>query len=251
MRERQAARSLSAHAIAGTHVVLLGLDVEERARPGLLGFAIHRTDVETGEAGYLPNFLRLPVNDRDGGPTSSRANPIQAFVWGDYSLHPGRRVRYRIEALYGEQANLEVGEAVELEVGTHDPWLGRHGVWFNRGAAGSQRFVDLFGDIDPRSSPKALAWLSRGLAEALVRFVERAMLLISGDMRVADVYLTEFMRTFTHLRFRASLDLDEDQRGPDPRAGRATAKLLLRPDDSWSEEYFADGPKRRERLLFR
>ena len=88
--------AFSVRAIAGTHVVLFGFDVDEATRAQLLGFAIHRTDLDTEESGWLPNFLQFQANDRPGGSRLSRDNPVQAFLWGDYSLTPGRRLRYRI-----------------------------------------------------------------------------------------------------------------------------------------------------------
>jgi hypothetical protein len=55
---------------------------------------------------------------------------------------------------------------------------GIHGVWFNRGVAGSQAFVKRFGQYTPPvgadETHPAFAWLSRGLGEAFVRFVGQA-----------------------------------------------------------------------------
>ncbi len=55
---------------------------------------------------------------------------------------------------------------------------GVHGIWFNRGVAGSQAFVKRFGQytppVDAGEDHPAFAWLSRGLGEAFLRFVGRA-----------------------------------------------------------------------------
>jgi phosphatidylserine/phosphatidylglycerophosphate/cardiolipin synthase-like enzyme len=174
VRVREREGGFSVHAIAGTNVVLFGFDVDEDARSGLLGFALRRRNVETGEEAWLPNFLQLPKNDREGASRSSRDNPLQAFVWGDYTVEPGTTLRYRAEALRGTEDDFSPAEAVELELTTVDPRLGDHGIWFNRGVAGSQRYADLFDDADPRENPEAMRWLSRGLEEALLAFLERA-----------------------------------------------------------------------------
>ena len=56
---------------------------------------------------------------------------------------------------------------------------GHHGVWFNRGVAGSQAFVKRFGQytppVDAGEDHPAFAWLSRGLGEAFRAFVDRAV----------------------------------------------------------------------------
>ena len=44
---------LSVHAIAGSHVVTFGFDVDEAAMPGILGFGIERTDHTENERYWL------------------------------------------------------------------------------------------------------------------------------------------------------------------------------------------------------
>ena len=44
-------------AIAGTFVVLLGFDLDQTACPGLMGFAIHRSDGARRESRYLGRNL--------------------------------------------------------------------------------------------------------------------------------------------------------------------------------------------------
>jgi phosphatidylserine/phosphatidylglycerophosphate/cardiolipin synthase-like enzyme len=176
-------------------------------------------------------------------------------VFEDALLAAGEHTRYvLLDKADNHMDLLRANRHIEI---THGAYLGR-GPWrqFMRerlsGLTGHVHFVHTkYLLVDPLTDDPLVITGSANFSPASTSQNDENMLLISGDTRVADVYLTEFMRTFTHLRFRASLDLDEDQRGPDPRAGRTTAKLLLRPDDSWSEEYFADGPKRRERVLFR
>ena len=76
------------------------------------------------------------------------------------------------------------------------------------------------------------------------------MLIISGNTRLADIYLTEFMRLFTHFRFRYW-----SQHAPTIAAGLITPDdqgRELKPDSSWSADFY-DPTSRwcREREVFR
>ena len=51
MRTKRKRQGLTVQAVAGTHTVLLGFDLDDPA--GCLGFAIHRTDHTEGEARWL------------------------------------------------------------------------------------------------------------------------------------------------------------------------------------------------------
>jgi phosphatidylserine/phosphatidylglycerophosphate/cardiolipin synthase-like enzyme len=174
MRAQASEGGLSVRAVAGTHVVLLGIDLSQSAAEGLLGFAIRRTGRGDGHAEWLPNLLRFEANKDAPGAGLSDANPIQAFVWGDYAVAPGSRLTYRVEARYGSPGQLETRAAVELDVDVEPEDDGRHGIWFNRGAAGSQAYAEQFDNVDPRTDPAAQKWLSRGLEEALLATIARA-----------------------------------------------------------------------------
>ena len=56
MRNREQRADLSVQAIAGTHVVLLGMDLPEQQCPGLLGFALRREDHTEGEKYWLSGY---------------------------------------------------------------------------------------------------------------------------------------------------------------------------------------------------
>lgn len=174
MRAQVSKDGLSVRAIAGTHVVLLGIDLPEAQARGLLGFAIHRAAGGDGQGEWLPNLLRFEANQDAPGAGLSDANPIQAFVWGDYAVAPGSKLTYRVEARYGTPGKLETRAAVEIEVDVEPEDDGRNGIWFNRGAAGSQAYAEKFHNVDPRKDPAAQQWLSRGLEEALLATIARA-----------------------------------------------------------------------------
>jgi len=56
MRNKEQKEDLSIQAIAGTHVVLLGIDLPEQKCPGLLGFALRREDHTEGEKYWLSGY---------------------------------------------------------------------------------------------------------------------------------------------------------------------------------------------------
>ena len=176
VRVRRQQGDLSVHAIVGTRVALFGMDVPKAAIDDLMGFAIRRTDQPGGRTAYLPNFLLFEVNDRgDRSNHSSNANPFQEFLWGDYTLVPDRRYTYRVTAKYGAPGKLRNGDSVELEVTTESETDDRHGVFFNRGVAGSQRYVVRFGDKTPhQAGDEAFDWLQRGLLDGMKRFIGQA-----------------------------------------------------------------------------
>src|SRR5215471_10410368 len=73
-------------AIAGTHVVLMAMDMDADTRKGLRGFAVKR-----GMSGQPQTFLRgikffeelVPHHDPKQD-FSSRDQPFQTFLWSDY-----------------------------------------------------------------------------------------------------------------------------------------------------------------------
>ena len=170
----QTSGALTARAIAGTRAVLLGFDLSGPLPPDLLGFAVRRIDQATGRSEWLPNFLRFKVNEGPDGPAGTDRNPLQAFQWGDYTTEPGQRLRYEVVAMTGSPEDPQRGDEVALDVVCERPDDGRHGIYFNRGVAGSQAYTRKFGDHSPLEVPAAAEWMSRGLEEALVEFVARA-----------------------------------------------------------------------------
>ncbi len=195
-------------AIAGTHTVLIALDCLEARRHGLLGFAFRREAVGTVDAS--PKWLRSlkvfrsivpdPLKERD--PTdpmkpkrfSSWEHPIQSFLWGDYTARPDTRYRFTVVPMYGRPGALQPARALAFEVRTEKELDRGHGVWFNRGAIASQAFAREFGNVgpqppdDPRPDDPTTRWLSRGLLEACLEFIDRTP---AGDgLRVAAYELT-------------------------------------------------------------
>ena len=183
MRRRVASGGVTVQAIAGSHAVFLGLDLDADARQGCLGFAIHRTDHTEHKGRWLAGFKTfksvVPVPD----PTvtySSLDQPLQTFYWGDYTAKPGHDYSYRVVPRFGAPGALEDRHGVEatVDVSTSDPSTGVHGIYFNRGVAASQAYAVEFGappdQLPPEKRQAALTWLSRGLFEAILAYIGQA-----------------------------------------------------------------------------
>jgi phosphatidylserine/phosphatidylglycerophosphate/cardiolipin synthase-like enzyme len=99
--------------------------------------------------------------------------------------------------------------------------------------------------IDPLRDEPMVVTGSANFSDASTTKNDENMLIIRGDQRVADIYLGEFMRLFTHYRFRAWVNSLE---GDAHKAGEDAA--YLDETSAWAKEYYQPGPKRQERELF-
>jgi phosphatidylserine/phosphatidylglycerophosphate/cardiolipin synthase-like enzyme len=98
--------------------------------------------------------------------------------------------------------------------------------------------------IDPLGDDPLLIGGSANFSDASTRKNDENMLVIRGDKRVADLYLSEFMRLFNHFQFRG-LARARAATGPE------SARSFLVPNDSWKSRYYRPGtPKYLERLYF-
>lgn len=183
MRVRSEKNGLSVHAISGSYVIILGFDIVQQAAGDnlhlhqLLGFAIYRIDHTENEEYWLNGFKTFKGKDAEPGKwVSTRENPIQAFMWGDYTAKPKHEYTYRVVPIYGTPDELREGESVEVRISTEDEDQGTHAVFFNRGACASQAYALKFKNKSPEDVPdrKAYIWLSRGLEEAILSFIGQA-----------------------------------------------------------------------------
>jgi phosphatidylserine/phosphatidylglycerophosphate/cardiolipin synthase-like enzyme len=180
MRNRQENDQLSVQAVAGTHVVLLGMNLPRTKCSGLLGFAIRRQDHTEGENYWLSGyktFASIVPDPASGVLYSTQRHPIQGFTWSDFSAKPGYDYTYEIVALRGTPADPIESERVSVNISTESESVSgnKHNVHFNRGAAASQEYTRRFGDKRPEEvGQAAFDWLSRGAAEAIRQFIERA-----------------------------------------------------------------------------
>jgi len=211
MRTTAQSTELKAAAYAGTYVVVIAWDTvngKVPARKDLLGYALERAELDSEgkevERYWMRGIKRFRDKDKGlapGTPVSTAEHPIQGFHWADYTAKAGTRYLFRLVPVFGTVKNPKLDDAAavtldvtcEIEgdrpVDANDDSV-RHDVFFNRGVIGSQAYAREFGNRapdpeDPRSPE--MKWLSRGLFEALVRFIG-----LAGDGMGLRAALYEF-----------------------------------------------------------
>jgi len=179
MRSFAQDNKLSVNAIAGSHVVLLGMNVEQDKIDKLLGFAIKCKNNSSGETYWLPGiktFEDVLPNPKPGELQSSNKHPIQAFIWGDYFVEPDNEYIFTIHPVYGKPTDFSLADGVSVIIKTMKTIGEKHTIFFNRGNTASQAFSRVFGDTPMNEIPNEqfLPWLSRGLFEAMSAFIKQA-----------------------------------------------------------------------------
>jgi phosphatidylserine/phosphatidylglycerophosphate/cardiolipin synthase-like enzyme len=181
MRIRKTSKGLAVQAVAGTSVILLGLDMKKSDCNGLMGFAVHRTDHTENKAGWLCGMKTFEATD-PGLPSTARyptnEHPIQGFSWSDFAVKADHRYTYVVQALRGTPDNLQPFKEVTLDVRAESEFDGKHDIFFNRGAAASQEYARRFDNVPPNPAnplDPRWAWLSRHVMEAIVAFTGRAL----------------------------------------------------------------------------
>ena len=109
--------------------------------------------------------------------------------------------------------------------------------------------------IDPLSAEPVVISGSANFSVASTVSNDENMLVVRGDTRVADIYLTEFMRLFTEFAFRNQADqltgFEYGPRGGKPKTRARPLELFLEPDDSWARKHFKRGSVwEKQRLYF-
>jgi len=179
---------LPLRAVGGTHVVLMAWDLGSADRQHLLGFSIKRQAGNQPEKvlqglKYFKSLVPSPVM---GATYPSTQHPFQTLLWADYEAEPGTTYQFTVEALYGTPGALVAKHQSTVAVTTETENDGKHGIWFNRGAIASHALASQFknrqvtdaiaNQVDTQgliSDPEA-RWLSRGLADAAITFINEA-----------------------------------------------------------------------------
>jgi phosphatidylserine/phosphatidylglycerophosphate/cardiolipin synthase-like enzyme len=178
MRVQKKSKGLTVNAVGGTHVVALGLNLALLQRKGCLGFAVQREDHTEDERYWMQGMKTFAKTDPGlgpGGTVSTREHPLQTFQWSDYSAKPDHKYTYTVLPLYGTPEELVEGDAVPVDVDTESEIGQKHSIFFNRGAIASQEYARRFQNKSPdKVGAPARKWLSRGLFEAFVAYLERA-----------------------------------------------------------------------------
>lgn len=98
---------------------------------------------------------------------------------------------------------------------------------------------DKFMLVDPLSKDPIVITGSANFSDASTRNNDENMVIIKGNTRVADIYLGEYMRLFSHYSFRESLPWRKKDEPPKP----------LRTDDWW-KDYFGNNTRSIRRKYF-
>src|SRR5215208_7141602 len=220
------------------------MDVTAAKRRGLLGFAIERTGGGAPHK-WLTGLLHFPGRDHGAGqPVATRVAPIQKFRWSDYTALPAKRYRYTVHPVYGKPDDPRVDAGPVVQISTHRVDRGDHGVIFNRAAAASQAFLRDFPEVEaaldaarkakrppPPLPPDALEWLTRGVLEQIVGFIDGAK---SGEALDVAIYEYELPEIVTAVERAHGRGVEvrlvfHAKRGDDQTAvNRAAARGLLK-----------------------
>ncbi|MEN9939096.1 MAG: hypothetical protein RLZZ387_5675 [Chloroflexota bacterium] len=201
MRYRSVVRArsgpLAVVALVGAHTCVLGFDLPDdpAVRAGVLGFAVARTACDTDASEWLKNpckFRLFPYAGYRVAGTDSNVAPIQQFHWIDERLAPGQPYRYTVWLVRGTPSAPSLHDPVTLELVAASTEHGARGVYVNHGVTATPGYRAAFDNGRPSDQPPALvaaaeAYLSRGLHEALLAFIDDTR---AGD--ALDVAIYEF-----------------------------------------------------------
>lgn len=181
MRLRKSTNGITLNIVAGTSAVLFSIDMKQEDTTDLLGFYIRKINLKKPEEGYdVSSSKHFPDSPKSAdGTYNTKDNPWQSFLWEDFSVSYGAEYEYIFTPVTGSPSNLKYGNEIAVNVKIPSVKDGEHEVYFNRGVAGSQAYAREFKNVKPSNMPaskKALAlkWLSKGLKEALIGFIDQA-----------------------------------------------------------------------------
>src|SRR4051794_40404125 len=89
----------------GDHVSVAWLPSDEASIPECRGFAVTRD--RGGDETYLRSFVGF--DETDSFPSAEPWKwPLQRYMWSDYGVHPGDRVKYQVTPVVGPASALEL-----------------------------------------------------------------------------------------------------------------------------------------------
>lgn len=168
-------------ALVGTYSVIIGWDLKDPSnRIGLKGFAIRRSELnpiteEVTELRWLRGYKRFKSDDSDHGEeVSSLEAPFQRFRWNDYSLKPENAYRFEVFEMRGDPGALvRSHKAISFLIRPSREDQDDLGIYVNRGVTAASAYLSRFKNKAPKEvGAAAYNWLSRGLKESLLEFIE-------------------------------------------------------------------------------
>ena len=200
----------SGTALVGTYSVIIGWTMDDPAlRDGLLGFAIRRTEFDpiTNEIlrlKWLGGYKRFAETDEGKiDDNSSLEAPFQRFRWNDYSLKSSRVYLYEVYPMRGTPNNLEREDTpLRFEICPSPEDINDLGIYVNRGVTAAAAYLYRFKNKSPKEiGPHAYRWLSRGLKESLLDFINSTK---SGETLHVAIY--EFFDHEVAQAFKDAID---------------------------------------------
>jgi phosphatidylserine/phosphatidylglycerophosphate/cardiolipin synthase-like enzyme len=226
-------------AVSGVNTISFGINANNAARKGLLGFAVERVDKAENEKKVMPGFKvfrSVIAHPTTKTQVSTWDHPIQSFVWDDFTAKPDHLYQYIFHPLKGTPQHIDRRtKPVPINVRT-EPLFSKnvHDIFFNRGVASSQAYQRRFGDLRPDELPtdkgkEAIQWLTRELDDAILKFISSAK---EGDSLHGCFY--EFRYLPVAQAFKQAIDRGVDVRlivdgkingDPDKKAGEEGASF--------------------------
>ena len=169
------------YAVAGTNSASFAIDFSKANTNNLLGFAVKRTYLD-GTEHFLPGLKVFERNAKavPGKLVSTETDPIQSFVWDDFTLEPANAYTYTFIPMKGKKDDLKAGTGIPIKIKTEQAFSdGEHDVFFNRGVASSQAYARKFQNTPPdelvgKKKQEAFEWLGRDLYPAILKFIGQA-----------------------------------------------------------------------------
>jgi phosphatidylserine/phosphatidylglycerophosphate/cardiolipin synthase-like enzyme len=127
-------------AIANNDVALVAW-LSEQPIPGCLGFAVYRTDLNSGTTVPLPAWVGFKGDSNaNWKPSTTEVWPVQKFNWKDLTAKRGGLYQYRIVPMVGTPGNLKPAASPTWETNpVHlTPDRGEVFTFFNRGIFSTQ-----------------------------------------------------------------------------------------------------------------
>lgn len=184
--------------VTGTNTVSFAINYDNANTSGLLGFAVERYDPVEDERYFLYGFKVFASVFSAPTPNlvvSTYDHPVQSFVYDDFTAKPDRTYTYYFHPVKGRAKNLSRAVPIPITVKTEPVFSElEHDIFFNRGVASSQAYTRRFGGKSPKQleesgerekAQEALAWLSRDLDEAILKFIAQAE---AGDTLLGCFY---------------------------------------------------------------
>lgn len=184
------------YAVSGTNTVSFAIDFREADTQGLLGFAVERINITTGDRRYMDGykvFDSIIPNPDINTVANTYSHPVQSFVWDDFTCYDDTQYEYLFYPLKGTPRHLDrPAKPISVSIKTEKLFSTlEHDIFFNRGVASSQAYRRKFFNLppdkitDPGMRQEAYDWLSRQLDNAIFRFINQAK---SGETLLGCFY---------------------------------------------------------------